>query len=126
MNKHIFSYYDFIKENQSDTSGGDFLTMLNQIVMDQINKEADAISATNAIRDFISSHMEDISMKMTDPAFVKSFYEALSPWYDVYQKELDKSEIDYFIGKRDMDSQSDEDIPLDNTDDEIDDFEFEI
>ena len=123
MNKHIFSYYDFIKENKS---GGDFLTMLNQIVMNQIDKEVDAISATNVIRDFISSHMENISMKMTDPEFVKSFYETLQPWYHEYRKDLDKSEIDYFIGKRDMDSQSDEDIPLDNTDDEIDDFEFEI
>ena len=62
MNKHIFSYHDFIKENQSNELDDGFLTKLNQIIIDQIDRGVDAISATNVIRDFINSHMENISI----------------------------------------------------------------
>ena len=126
MNKHILSYLTFLNENDSSNKS-ELLNKLKEVISSQINSDRGAIEATTIIKDFLQDSMKDMTMLMTKPEFVKSFYEILEPWYFKYKEELDSEEINHFIGNKDRRDPIETDIPTDNkSDDDMDEWEFEL
>jgi len=125
MNKHVLSYQNFVNENDSSNQS-ELLNKLTQVISSQIESDKSAIEATTVIKEFLQDNMGNMSELMTQPDFVKSFYESLSPWYSKYKDELDSIEIDHFVGTKDRQDPIETDIPTDNRDEDMDDWEFEL
>tara|TARA_Y100000389_G_C17221604_1_gene393607 strand:- start:250 stop:633 length:384 start_codon:yes stop_codon:yes gene_type:complete len=127
MNKHVLSYRNFVNENDSSNKR-ELLNKLTQVISSQINSDKGAIEATTIIKEFLRDNMGNMSELMNQPAFVKSFYECLIPWYSKYKDELDSMEIDHFVGTRNRQDPIETDIPTDNRDEDMDmdDWEFEL
>lgn len=124
MGKHIVSYKSFlVLENDSSLTKDNTIALLDKKVRDVVSSNMDAIEATEEIKYFIKENIGDLKEKMGDPAFIKSFYSVLEKWYDKYHEKLDMQEIDYVSDTGAIDSEFDEDIPTDDSESELEDFE---
>ena len=115
MRKHILPYKSFlILENAGSNLKTDQLAILDKKVNDVISSNMEAIPATEEIKSFIRENISDLKDRMGDPKFVKSFYAILEKWYNKYNEELDKHELDYVSDTGTDDSEFDKDIPMDD------------
>jgi len=124
MGKHIFSYKSFlVLENDNSLTTDNTIALLDKKVREVVSSDMDAIEATEEIKYFIKENMGDLKEKMGDPAFIKSFYNVLEKWYDKYHEKLDMQEINYVSDTGAIDSEFDKDIPTDDSESELEDFE---
>jgi hypothetical protein len=124
MGKHIVSYKSFlVLENDNSLTTDNTIALLDKKVREVVSSDMDAIEATEEIKYFIKENMGDLKEKMGDPAFIKSFYNVLEKWYDKYHEKLDMQEINYVSDTGAIDSEFDKDIPTDDSESELEDFE---
>ena len=124
MGKHIVSYKSFlVLENDNSLTTDNTIALLDKKVREVVSSDMDSIEATEEIKYFIKENMGDLKEKMGDPAFIKSFYNVLEKWYDKYHEKLDMQEINYVSDTGAIDSEFDKDIPTDDSESELEDFE---